>query len=147
MPTYEYSCRVCGNIQEEIHSIKSSPTISCDGCDSKEPLERLISNNPGGFVIKGDSSTKLWKESRIRNKKNADLELKQMERYGSGTQLAPNVAGLETDSWSDAKKLAREAGIDTKTYDKYVDSETRNKGSSGIDDAKWKKAKEVKSKS
>lgn len=146
MPTYEYQCNSCGNVQEEIHSIKSTPEIYCESCRAKEPLSRLISNNLGGFIVKGDSSTKLWKESRLRHKKNADLELKQIERYGSGPKLNPNVAGVETDSWSDAQKLAKEAGIDAKTYDAHVASEKNIKSSSNVDEAKWKKAKEEKHK-
>lgn len=147
MPTYEYRCPDCGNIQEEIHSIKSDPVIYCGVCDNEEPLSRIISNNMGGFVVKGDSPTKLWKESRYRRKKNADLELKQIERYGNGPTLQPNVAGQETESWSDAQKLAKEAGIDPSTYNSYVEIEKNTGSSSNIDDRKWAKAKEAKNKS
>jgi putative FmdB family regulatory protein len=145
MPTYEYRCNSCGSVQEEMHSIKSDPDINCNSCDSEEPMTRLISNNPGGFVVKGDSSTKLWKESRIRHKKNADLEVRQIERYGNGPKLNPNVAGQETESWSDAQKLAKEAGIDPKTYDPYVSAE-KNVKTGNIDERKWKKAKDAKNK-
>ena len=146
MPTYEYRCDSCGNVQEEMHSIKSDPEIQCKNCESQEPMTRLISMNGGGFMVKGDSSTKLWKESRLRHKKNADLEVKQIERYGNGPKLNPNVAGQETESWSDAQKLAKEAGIDPKTYDPYVASEKNTNSSSNIDERKWKKAKEAKEK-
>jgi putative FmdB family regulatory protein len=146
MPTYEYRCNSCGNVQEEMHSIKSDPEIPCKSCESTEPLTRLISQNLGGFVVKGDTSTKLWKETRLRHKKNADLELKQIERYGNGPKLNPNVAGEATESWSDAQKLAKEAGIDPKTYDSYVASEKSTDSSGSIDDRKWKKAKEDKHK-
>ena len=142
MPTYEYRCDTCGHVQEEMHSIKSEPKILCTDCGSKEPLNRLISLNAGGFVVKGDSSTKLWKESRLRHKKNADLEVKQIERYGNGPQLNPNVAGERTESWSDAQKLAKEAGIDPKTYDGYVASEKNSSKDGSVDERKWKKAKD-----
>ena len=147
MPTYEYRCGSCNHVQEELHSIKSEPDIFCEECESVKPLTRMISNNPGGFVVKGDSSTKLWKESRLRRKKNADLELKQIERYGNGPKLQPNVAGQETESWSDAQKLAKEAGIDPKTYDSHVSVEKNTSSTGNIDDRKWKKAKESKDKS
>jgi len=146
MPTYEYRCRSCGHVQEEIHSIKVEPEIFCDECSSPKPLSRMISNNPGGFVVKGDSPTKLWKETRLRKKKNADLELKQIERYGNGPKLRPNVAGQETESWSDAQKLAKESGIDPKTYNSYVASEKNSVITNNVDDRKWKKAKEAKNK-
>ena len=147
MPTYEYRCPACEHVQEEIHSIKATPEVFCQNCDSAKPLSRIISHNPGGFVMKGDSSTKLWKESRLRHKKNADLEVKQIERYGNGPKLQPNVAGEETETWSDAQKLAKEAGIDPKTYDSYVATEKNIKSSSNVDERKWKKAKEEKHKS
>jgi putative FmdB family regulatory protein len=146
MPTYEYRCESCSTVREELHSIKVTPEFFCDDCEAPKPLKRIISNNPGGFVVKGDSPTKLWKESRLRHKKNADLEVKQIDRYGSGPKLQPNVAGQETESWTDAQKLAKEAGIDTTTYNKHVTDEKSVSSKSNIDDRKWKKAKEAKHK-
>jgi len=146
MPTYDYRCGACGNTQEIVHSIKTDPILNCELCASKDPLKRMISGNGGGFVVKGDSSVKLWKESRVRNKKNADLELKQMERYGTKSKLIPNVAGQETASWSDASKIAKEAGISQETFKPYIEAEKRINSTGTIDDSKWKKAKEAKSK-
>ena len=49
MPTYDYKCPSCNTIREEVHSMKEYPIFTCEKCDSKEPMERLISFNPGGF--------------------------------------------------------------------------------------------------
>jgi putative FmdB family regulatory protein len=146
MPTYEYRCTSCNTVREEIHSIKATPEFFCNGCEGIKPLSRMISSNPGGFVVKGDSPTKLWKETRLRRKKNADLDVKQIERYGSGPKLQPNVAGQETETWTDAQKLAKDAGIDTSTYNNHVSDEKNISSKSNVDDRKWNKAKEAKHK-
>ena len=120
MPTYDYQCPECGYVEEVFHSIKDSPEIHCPMCLDRTGDElvmgRMISENFGGFVIKGGGSMAGYKEKQIRRKKNADLEMRQMEHYGEGPKLQPNVAGHEVDSWSDAAKLAKEAGMNTDSY-------------------------------
>jgi len=32
MPTYDYKCKVCGDIREIVHSIHDSPQIKCPIC-------------------------------------------------------------------------------------------------------------------
>ncbi len=148
MPTYEYCCPSCGNIREEIHSIKATPRFYCHLCaiggGSKFLLKRMISYNATGFVIKGGTSSMGWKENRYRQKKNADLGLKQIERYGSGPRLQPNVAGMEVDSWSDAAKVAKEAGMNTASYEPLIRKDKHTSTDSNVDDRKWKKAKDGK---
>lgn len=144
MPTYEYRCNSCGNIQEEIHSIKHSPEISCKSCDHK-PMERLISLNTSGFIT-GDTESKLWKEKRYRQKKNADLDVRQIDRYGTGPRLTPNVDGQEVGSWSEAKKLAKDKGKDTSSYDSYIRNEKSTSKISGVNDRAYKSAKEKRDK-
>jgi putative FmdB family regulatory protein len=34
MPSYDYSCN-CGNVQEEFHSMKETPTVKCKKCGAK----------------------------------------------------------------------------------------------------------------
>jgi putative FmdB family regulatory protein len=147
MPTYEYLCHNCGQIQEVIHSIKDDPAITCDACESSDPAERLISRNIGGFILKGGTEAIHWKEKRNRMKKNSEMGVRQIERYGSdgGTSLKPNVAGMEVDTWKDASKLAQEAGMSTESYQPLIEKE-KNVGKLGVDDRKWKAAKEIKNK-
>lgn len=140
MPTYEYKCNKCGLIKEIIHSIKIDPEISCDGCGFK-PMERMISRNISGFITK-DTPSKLWKEKRYRNKKNAELSVKQIDRYGRGPRLQPNVDGQEVDSWSEAKKLAKDKGKNIATYDKRIEAERYTSKTSGINDKVYKATKE-----
>jgi putative FmdB family regulatory protein len=147
MPTYEYKCRSCCDIQEVTHSIKEDPEILCTVCGSKEPAERLISFNRGGFILKGGTEAIHWKEKRERMKKRSELGVKQIDRYGTdgGTRLQPNVAGMEVDSWKDASKLAKEAGMSTESYTPLIEKE-KNVGKAGVDDRVWKAAKEEKNK-
>lgn len=107
-------------------------------------MELLISKNTSGFTFKGDHTAAInWKEQRWREKKNAALELKQMERYSGKNKLVPNIGGTEFDSWKDAASAAKEAGIPTEGYQKKAE-ESKLISSSGINDAKWKAAKDKK---
>ncbi|MBD3262606.1 MAG: hypothetical protein GF334_13215 [Candidatus Altiarchaeales archaeon] len=149
MPTYDYSCPACGHTEEKFHSIKVDPIFACPVCeknDSHVVMQRLISASIGGFVL-GSTPSMAWKEKRLREKKNASLELKQLERYGSGQSLKPNVGGMEVDSWSDAAKVAREAGMSSDSYQPHIEKEKHTSKESGIDDRKWKQAKDKRDKS
>jgi putative FmdB family regulatory protein len=143
MPTYEYLCDSCGFEKEEVHSMKENPVFSCPECQTA--MTRQISLP--GFIIKGGTPAMDWKEERYRMKRSNDMGVRQIERWGGGQRALPNVAGIETDSWSDAAKLAKEAGINTATYEPMIEKEKRTSKTSGIDDAAWKKAKEVKASS
>lgn len=147
MPTYEYRCNNCSLVHEVIHSIKETPDILCPRCEEEHKevkMERLISLNlNGGFFFKQWTEAQTYKISRDKRKQNTELEMRQIERYGSGPKLQPNVAGVATESWSDAKKLASEAGMSTSSYDSLIVKEQNTSKISGIDDRKWKAAKEA----
>jgi putative FmdB family regulatory protein len=145
MPTYDYKCDQCGYQEEQIHSIKEQPVFFCPQCKDagKEvKMTRIFTLNPSGFIIKGGTESINWKEKRYRMKKSAELGVRQMERYGT-PNLKPNVAGIEQESWSDAAKLAKEAGLNSSSYQPLIDKEKRTSKISGVDDAKWKKSKEA----
>lgn len=149
MPTYEYGCHECGYIYEIVHSIKVSPEIECSKCaekGNKSVMERLISKNFGGFIFKGGTPSMAWKEKRNRHKSNANLDVKQIDRWGEGPTIQPNVAGHEVNSWKDASKLAKEAGLNTESYKPMIEKEKRVSKASGVDDKKWKAAKDKKDK-
>jgi putative FmdB family regulatory protein len=143
MPTYEYKCEKCEKIVEIVHSIKESPKFMCEDCPD-QILIRLISNNFGGFIIKGEAPSKVIKEQGYRRKHNADLGVRQVERYGSGPVAVPNVAGVETESWTDAAKLAKECGLNSDTYKPMIEKEKTVSKTSNVDDKVWKQAKETK---
>lgn len=142
MPRYDYQCQVCSFTEEYIHSMKEDPVFTCPKCNGQNvQMVRLFSYNPN-FIIKGDSVAKDWKEERYRTKRSKNLGVRQIERYGSGPRLKPNVAGIEVDSWNDAAKMAKEAGIPSDSYTPLIEKEKRVSKSSNIDDTAWKKAKE-----
>jgi len=111
-------------------------------------MERLISWNGAGFILKGGTEAIHWKEKRNRIKKRAELGVKQIDRYGTegGIKLQPNVGGMPADSWSDAAKVAKEAGMSVDSYKPMIEKE-KSTSKSGVDDNKWKAAKENKDKS
>jgi putative FmdB family regulatory protein len=145
MPRYDYKCPACSFIEEYIHSMKEDPEFFCPKCNGQHiKMERQISFNHGSFIIKGGSVAKEWKEERYRLKRSADLGVRQIERYGSGPRVKPNVAGIEVDSWSDAAKMAKEAGLSAESYTPMIEKEKRVSKTTNIDESAWKKAKDVR---
>lgn len=144
MPTYDYKCPDCGHIDEVIHSIKQSPSVECSRCKKSGKsisMMRLISPNVGGFIFKTWTPALSHKRSQEQMRKRKKLGTRQLDRYGSGPKIKPNVGGIETESWSDAKKLAKEKGLNTSSYDAAIAREKNTSKISGIDDRAWKKAK------
>jgi putative FmdB family regulatory protein len=144
MPTYDYKCPDCKIVFEIIHSIKDNSDVFCPDCGKKGKeikMDRLISRNVNGFIFKQWTETQHYRYKRERQKDNKKLNKKQIERYGTGPKVKPNVAGVEVDSWSDAKKLAKEAGLNTSSYDSHIKNEKGISKISGINDNKWKSAK------
>jgi putative FmdB family regulatory protein len=137
---YDYGCDECGFKDEYVHSMKDAPTILCPKCKTR--MERLFLPNTTGFIIKGGTEAINWKEKRHHLKKSAELGVKQVDRYGSGPKLSPNVGGVIQESWSDAAKLAKEAGMNADSYKPLIEKEKTVSKVSGVDDSKWKKAKE-----
>jgi putative FmdB family regulatory protein len=125
MPTYEYQCKKCKSIEEFTHSIKDNSKYKCPKC--KKVMVRLISLNRTGFIMKGGTPAINYREKQLRLKRREKLAVKEKARFGSGPQIQPNVAGMETDSWSDAQKVAKEAGMDTESYTPYIEKEKKNK--------------------
>lgn len=143
MPTYDYKCEKCGTIVEIVHSIKESPIILCEKCPEQN-MNRLISKNFGGFVIKGEAPSKVCREKSYRVKRNAELGVKQLERYGSGPRTVPNVQGEEVGSWSEASKLAKSKGLNSDSYKPMIEKEKIVSKTSNVNDSLWKQAKEKK---
>lgn len=145
MPTYDYRCPECDAVTEIVHSIKENPHYECPDCRDKGKssiLVRLISRNVGGFIFKQWTESKLYKVSRDKHRSNQDLEVKQIERYGTGPRLQPNIGGEEYGSWSEAKKAAKDKGLNANSYDALASSEKSISKVSGVDDKKWKAVKE-----
>ena len=125
MPAYDYQCKKCGKVEEFLHSIKDAPVYKCPDC--KKVMVRLITLNRTGFIMKGGTPAINYREKQLRLKKREKLAKKEKTRYGTGSSIQPNVAGMETDSWSDAQKVVKEAGMDTDSYTPYVEKEKKKK--------------------
>jgi len=125
MPTYDYFCKKCGKVEEYFHPIKEEPEIKCKKC--KKKMSRKISYNGGGFIFQGGTSSIHDREKRQRKKRSEQLEVKQQKYRHDSPQVQPNIAGVRTDSWSDAQKMAKEAGMNTESYTPYVEKEKKKK--------------------
>ena len=124
---YDYQCISCNRIEEKSHSIKESPKYLCPDCNSS--MKRLISLNTTGFTFKGGTPDQHRREKESRNKKSMKMKETTLERSKNRymPNVCPNIAGVETDSWSDAQKMAKEAGMNTKSYEPWVAKEKKEK--------------------
>ncbi len=51
MPTYQYQCKKCGHVLEELQSISEPPLTHCPNCNT-ESLARVIGGGTG-LIFKG----------------------------------------------------------------------------------------------
>ena len=137
MPTYSYVCQ-CGSDRDVFHGIFDKTEVLCS-CGSI--MGRAITVGAGAYV-KAITPVKYWKEDRLRMKKSAALEVRQIERHGSGSKLVPNYNGEELASWDDAKKKAIDDGRSTKHFDKMIGVEKVSNNSAAINEKRWNAAKE-----
>lgn len=149
MPAYDYMCPICGDVKEVIHSIKEDPTIICESCSSEKGPAKMARKISGSinFFIKGGSADVHYREKQRRMKRSNEQAFKQIDRYGgSSPKLVPNVGGKEVESWSDAAKIAKDMGKNSDTYKPLIAAEKHTSKVSGVNDKKWKEAKENKNK-
>jgi putative FmdB family regulatory protein len=130
MATYEYACPKCGWKKEEVHGMLEKPEIKCEPCGAV--MEKMISMNIGGFILKGGSPAINYREKQYRHKRAQEMTRRQTERYGTGgARVKPNIAGIETGSWENAHKIAQEikpeTGIVPETYAPLADKEKKSK--------------------
>jgi putative FmdB family regulatory protein len=123
MPAYDYKCEKCDLVEEKIHMMSESPEYKCSVCGEK--MVRMFSVNTSGFIMKGGTPTTHWKEKRQRMKKSEELSVKQQQNGNRGPKVRPNIAGVETGTWSDAQKMAKEAGLNHESYTPYVEKEKK----------------------
>lgn len=62
MPIYEYKCKKCNHIFEQLQKISDKPLCTCPECGAKQ-LIKLISNT--SFQLKGTG----WYETDFKTKK------------------------------------------------------------------------------
>lgn len=129
MATYDYFCDRCGRTEEHIHSMLEKPDIVCPECSGK--MERLISQNFGGFILKGGTASIHSREKENRKKHSLEMARRQQERYGDPAKIKPNIAGVETGTWANAhsiaKEIKKETGIFPETYAPLAAQESKSK--------------------
>lgn len=123
MPTYAYQCLSCETAFDRKLPLKEYKTPQeCPECGGE--TKKLIT--VPRFNLTGDG----WqsKNQRVRQhmaEKNRRLKGKEeeMKRDAPGMTLAPNVGGERVENWSEAKKLAKEKGLNTSSYDPMIRKE------------------------
>ena len=123
MASYDFHCPTCDETFEvQRRMSESSNPQDCLACG--KPAERVFT--VPGMVFAGDG----WasKNERIKGQmaaKNRRLDSAQRAwKYDApGVTLMPNVEGEQTDSWSDAKKLAASKGKNAASYDAMISKE------------------------
>ncbi len=93
MPTYEYKCKVCGNIQEEIHNISELPQVKCLVCNGE--CEKIFATR-GNFVLKGcdwPSQSARIKQQMLEKNKRMKLKMIEREKSGEGVTRVSQING------------------------------------------------------
>jgi len=115
MPRYTVVCRECEVYKDIFHSISQKPVLICETCGTS--LQKIISNP--NIHLKGDNWTgKLLKEKELRTRNSQHLGRKQHLEH-TPEKVLPNVDGQVVSSWPEAKKLAKDKGYNTSSYDKF----------------------------
>ena len=123
MPTYSYECQDCEADFERILPLaeyKAPQTCDCGSDNTQKLITAVGLNFPGdGWASKNG---RIQRQMVEKNKKLAKKE-KDYKRSGRIPTLVPTVNGEQTESWSDATKLAKDKGKDTTGYEKFARKE------------------------
>jgi putative FmdB family regulatory protein len=123
MPVYEYTCSNCGQKFEMQRPISEwADSGVCPECGGEGT--KLVSSC--NFNLPGDG----WPSKNNRVKGQMAAKNRRLDRKSKDlpkVSLTPNVDGESTDSWSDARKLAKSKGKVAETYTPYVDKEAHSK--------------------
>ena len=122
MPLYAYSCAdtACKhNFEKWLSFSEHNYPQTCPVCQGDAARAMTTPN----FILQGDG----WAGKNIRIQGQMALKNRRLDSKArdmpTGQKLVPNVDGEETDSWTDAKKLAASKGKETTSYDKQVRQE------------------------
>ena len=123
MPTYDFLCSACGGLQDEFMTISRAETEHppCKACGAPTSKTWIAANCDYQICFKGEWDGKLERETKYRKKRSEEMAKKQRDHVMVPT-LAPNVLGERTETWADAKVLAKDKGLDTSNYDSKVSS-------------------------
>tara|TARA_R110002153_G_scaffold122221_1_gene268109 strand:+ start:27 stop:416 length:390 start_codon:yes stop_codon:yes gene_type:complete len=126
MPTYSFRCKSCQNefdVKLKMGDRTKQPCVSCDSVETTRVFSAM------SVVLKGDGWTgkniKIRGQMRAKNRRIAPKEeaFARDSKEMAAMTISPNVDGEQTDTWVEARELARSKGKDTTTYDSYVRKE------------------------
>jgi hypothetical protein len=89
-------------------------------------MVRKISLNMNGFIFKGGTPITHWKEKQSRLKRS-EVMAERQKKHGPGPSIKPNIAGVETGTWADAQKMAKEAKMNHESFTPWVEKEKKEK--------------------
>ena len=126
MPTYTFHCNACDQDFDLKLKMGDKTKYPCSSCQS---LDNSRVFSPMSVVLKGDGWTgkniKIKGQMREKNRRIAPKEeafIRDSKEMKAMT-IQPNVDGERTDTWAEARELAKSKGKDTSGYDKYVRKE------------------------
>ena len=101
MPIYEYGCKKCGAVQEEMHKIDDTPKVECEACGAKG-MKKMVS--AAGFRLKGGG----WYETDFKSTGQKNLvssDDKTPAAPAASADAAPKeAASAKTEAKPAAKK-------------------------------------------
>ncbi len=112
MPTYEYTCKACGEHLEVVQSFKDSPLTECAACGGQ--LRKVFGNI--GITFKGSGFYKTDSRSDGRRASAKSTETKSGEASGTGTgKSAEATSGSSSSSGSSTttSESSSKSGSDT----------------------------------
>lgn len=122
MPIYSFKCPACeGGFDLNLPMSEAKNPQACPECGVVS--QRVLGGGVVDFALNGDQ----WpgKAIKVRGQmaeKNRKLGIRQKEHHAT-VKLAPNVGGERVDSWSEAKRLAKDRGKETTSYDSLIRKE------------------------
>lgn len=119
MPTYEYSCRDCGQHLEVVQSFRDDALTVCGSCSGT--LRKVFS--PAGIIFKG--SGYYTTDTRAEREQARNGSSKSAGSDSSKSEGASDSGGSDTNSGDDAKGSA-----DTKDAKSDSSSESGSKSGS-----------------
>jgi len=88
---YEYICKDCLHLQEEIHSMKEEPEIICHKCG--KIMERIISGGTG-TIFKGGGWTTSDSNFKSSMKKKSEKMAKKMRDHNQSVSRIEDLKKL-----------------------------------------------------
>lgn len=82
---YEYGCKNCNNVQEEVHGMNDTPEIKCNKCQTV--MERIITGGTGIIFKGGGWTTSDSKFSQSMKAKNDKIKKKMYDNHSPVSNL------------------------------------------------------------